>query len=194
MKQYDTGLIIGRFQHFHLGHQALVGRALQLCDKVLILVGPSEEHGTYRDPYLVSTRIEVITTVYNDKSDAIIVKEIPNLMRKEDIMNQWGNYVLGKANSYLHQMPSLIVYGDDEYRSKWFQEEDLKGIAQLVIPRSKIPISATLLREALVRDDFGYWSKFVDKKIYGMYHRLREELLTTESYQEMYQNILNGNL
>lgn len=39
MKPYDTGLICGRFQTFHKGHERLVESGLLLCDRLLILIG-----------------------------------------------------------------------------------------------------------------------------------------------------------
>lgn len=46
MKPYDTCLICGRFQTFHIGHESLVETGLKLCDRVLILVGSAQECGT----------------------------------------------------------------------------------------------------------------------------------------------------
>lgn len=42
MKPYDIGLVVGRFQHFHIGHRSLVENAYKLCDRVLILVGSAK--------------------------------------------------------------------------------------------------------------------------------------------------------
>lgn len=43
MKPYDVGLICGRFQTFHKGHESLVETGLKLCDRVLILIGSAQE-------------------------------------------------------------------------------------------------------------------------------------------------------
>ena len=39
MKPYDVGHIVGRFQHFHVGHRSLVENVYKLCYIVPILVG-----------------------------------------------------------------------------------------------------------------------------------------------------------
>ena len=193
MKPYDVGLIVGRFQHFHIGHKSLVENAYKLCDRVLILVGSAQESGTLRNPYLPSTRIDVIREIYGRDNDILQVKELNDLTDENDITPDWGRYVLKNVKTHIRKAPSLMVYGNDEFRSKWFAPEDIEDTAELVIPRSKIPISATLLREALVKDNFEYWSKFVDEKTHKMYDRLRRELLATDPYREMYENILNAN-
>lgn len=191
MKPYDIGLIVGRFQHFHIGHKSLVENAYKLCDRVLILVGSSQEAGTLRNPYLPSTRIDVIREIYGKDNDALIVKELPDLTNENDITTDWGKYVLKNVKTHIRKAPSLMVYGNDEFRSKWFAPEDILDTAELVIPRSRIPISATMLREAMVKDDFEYWSKFVDEKTHKMYDRLRRELLSTDPYRELYDSMLS---
>ena len=41
MKKYKIGLVIGRFQPFHKGHQYLIDRALEIAEKIVIAVGSS---------------------------------------------------------------------------------------------------------------------------------------------------------
>ena len=192
MKPYDVGLIVGRFQHFHIGHKSLVENAYKLCDRVLILVGSAQESGTLRNPYLPSTRIDVIREIFGVDNNNLIVKELNDLTNENDINADWGRYVLKYVKKYIRKAPSLMVYGNDEFRSKWFDPNDITDTAELVIPRSRIPISATKLREALVKDDFEYWSKFVDDKTHKMYDRLRCELLATEPYREIYEKMIRG--
>ena len=45
MKPYDVGLVCGRFQTFHKGHEKLVDTGLLLCDRLLILIGSAQESG-----------------------------------------------------------------------------------------------------------------------------------------------------
>jgi nicotinamide-nucleotide adenylyltransferase len=191
-KPYDVGLVVGRFQHFHNGHRSLVKNAYNLCDRVLILVGSSQEFGTFRNPYPPSTRIDVIREIYGRDNDNLIVTELADLTDENDITPDWGKYVLENVRSHIRKAPSLMVYGNDEFRSRWFAPEDIVDTAELVIPRSKLPISATMLRESLVKDDFAYWSKFVDDKTHKMYDRLRRDLLAVPEYKEMYENMLRG--
>ena len=49
-KPYDVGLIVGRFQTLHKGHEKLIETGLMLCDRLLILIGSSQECGTERNP------------------------------------------------------------------------------------------------------------------------------------------------
>lgn len=77
-KPYDVGAICGRFQTFHIGHESLVDTALKLCDRVLILVGSSQECGTERNPLNIDTRIRMLRAIYGDDG-SIIIKGISDL-------------------------------------------------------------------------------------------------------------------
>ena len=63
-KQYDYISFIGRFEPFHLGHQEVVNRALQLADKVIILVGSSFQPRTIKNPFTFEERKQMILDSY----------------------------------------------------------------------------------------------------------------------------------
>ena len=185
---YDSGLIVGRFQTFHKGHQSLVDAGLQLCDRVLILIGSAQESGTERNPYNISTRIDVIRSVYADNS-RVSVYALPDLTNENDITEEWGRYVLGQVDRYLYKAPELMIYGNDEARSRWFNVNDIKDSAEFIIPRSRLPISATMLREMMVKDE-REWMKWVNPKLHKMYDRLRAELMEVPYYKELQKTFL----
>jgi len=188
MKPYDIGLIVGRFQHFHRGHESLVETALILCDRLLILVGSAQESGTRRNPFGISTRINLIREIYNQPN--VIIKALPNLSHEDDITSDWGRYVLKHVDDYFYKIPELMIYGNDESRSRWFDLEDIKDTLEVIVPRSKLPISATILRELLVNNQRREWMKWVHPRLHKFYDEIRTELLTTMYYQDIYQKIL----
>jgi len=53
LKKYDIGLLVGRFNVFHIGHKSLADLALTMCNKLLIFVGSAQEKGTLRNPFCV---------------------------------------------------------------------------------------------------------------------------------------------
>lgn len=173
---YDSGLIVGRFQTFHKGHQSLVTTALNLCDRVLILVGSSQESGTMRNPFNIATRINIIRNVYPNEP-RIHIYGLADLTNEDDITHDWGRYLLKNVDAYLFKAPELMIYGNDEARSKWFDPEDIKDTAEFIMPRSRLPISATMLRKLMIDDNRREWMKWVDPKMHKMYDMLRAELM-----------------
>lgn len=185
LKPYDCGLICGRFQTFHIGHESLVETGLKLCDRVLILVGSSQESGTERNPYDVATRMDMLRAIYGNDSDVIMMHGLTDLTDENDIRPEWGRYLLDAVDRYLYKAPELMIYGNDESRSRWFDPEDIRDTSEFIVNRGRIPISATMVREAMVFDRRKEWMSMVNPKLHKMYNRLREELMSVSFYQDM---------
>lgn len=188
-KPYDIGVICGRFQIFHIGHESLVDTGLKLCDRMLILVGSSQECGTRRNPLNIATRIKMLREIYGD-SPNIIIKGIADLSTEDDISPEWGRYFLDNVDRYIYKKPELMIYGNDESRSKWFNSEDIKEITEVIVNRGKIPISATEVRELMVKDDRREWQKWVNPKLHKMYDEIRTELMSVSFYVELKENLI----
>lgn len=180
MKSYDMAMICGRFQHFHIGHESLVETALKLCDRVLIFVGSAQEIGTKRNPFDTQTRIEMIKEIYGS---SVIIKPLNDLTNEEDITTDWGKFVLHNCERVTFKKPEVMIYGNDESRSLWFAQEDIKDITEVIVNRGKVDISATKIRQMLVDDDRKEWMQWVNPKLHKHYDRLRAELLQVECYK-----------
>lgn len=182
-KAYDTGLLVGRFQTFHKGHQKLVETGLMLCDRLLVLIGSSQECGTERNPLNINTRTEMLRTVY--PTERVMIYSIPDLSNENDIRPEWGDYLMQAVDRYIYKAPELMIYGNDNSRSKWFSKDAIINTSEFIVNRGAIPISATMLRKLMVKNDRKEWMKWVDPKLHKMYDRLRNELMTVPFYQQM---------
>lgn len=91
--------------------------------------------------------------------------------------------------AWIAKAPELMIYGNDEARSRWFDTEDIKDTSEFIINRGSLPISATMLRELMVRDDRKGWMKWVDPRLHKMYDRLHGELMTVPFYQQMTRDL-----
>jgi bifunctional NMN adenylyltransferase/nudix hydrolase len=83
--KYDYLVFIGRFQPLHNGHVRVIERALELAQKVIILVGSSYGPRTLRNPWTFEERRDVITRTFSegpwkDRGPAIHRIEIMPLM------------------------------------------------------------------------------------------------------------------
>lgn len=188
LKPYDCGLICGRFQTFHIGHESLVETGLKLCDRVLILVGSAQESGTERNPYDLATRMDMLKAIYGE-GERIIMHGLADLTNENDIRPEWGRYLLDNVDRYLYKAPELMIYGNDESRSRWFDPEDIRDTSEFIVNRGRIPISATMVREAMVFDERKKWMSMVNPRLHKMYGRLREELMSVPFYQEMFRSL-----
>lgn len=183
MKPYDTGLICGRFQTFHKGHERLVDTGVMLCDRLLILIGSAQECGTERNPLNINTRTRMLKEVYGDNPN-IMIYGLSDMTNENDIRPEWGRYLLDNVDRYIYKNPDVMIYGNDESRSNWFDKKDLKNTTELIINRSELPISATMLRQLMVEDNRKEWMKWVNPRLHKMYDELRKELMTIKYYQQ----------
>ena len=75
-----------------------------------------------------------------------------------------------------------MISGNDEERNRWFAQEDIVDMSQLIVNRGRIPISATQVRQFMVDDNRKEWMKWVNPKLHKMYDELRNELMTVPFY------------
>lgn len=183
-KPYDVGLICGRFQTFHKGHEKLVETGLLLCDRLLILIGSAQECGTERNPLNISTRTKIIKEVYGN-DPKIMIYGLSDMTNENDICPEWGKYLLNNVDRYIYKNPELMIYGNDESRSGWFDKRDLKYTTELILNRNDLPISATMVREYMARDERKKWMECVNPKLHKMYDEIRSELMSIEFYQNI---------
>ena len=72
---YNLAVFIGRFQPFHLGHQAIIDEALNIADRVLILIGSAFEPRSLRNPWFFDEREAMIRSCYTPEENARILCE-----------------------------------------------------------------------------------------------------------------------
>lgn len=183
MKPYDVGLICGRFQTFHKGHEKLVDTGLMLCDRLLILIGSAQECGTERNPLNINTRTKMLKEIYGDNPN-IMIYGLADMTDEDDIRPEWGKYLLDNVDRYIYKNPEVMIYGNDESRSQWFDKKDLVNTTELIINRAELPISATMLRQLMVADSRKEWMKWVNPKLHKMYDELRRELMSVDFYKD----------
>ncbi len=177
-KPYRLGILVGRFQTLHSGHTDMINRAIELCDKVGIFVGSSNESGTSKNPFSYETREDMLKTVFGNE---VFAFPLPDIGVGNN--STWGDYVLKNVVDRFGEMPDLLVSGKEARRVSWFDSVDGASIAELYIPKT-IEISATEMRDFLINDDCESWKKYTDSKLWGKYEKLRQEVLLSKDNSE----------
>ena len=142
MKKYKLGLVLGRFQIFHKGHELIINNALANCENVLLFIGSSDKSNTYDNPFNYFFRSSVIKNVYDNKN--LLIAPLPDLGVGD--VPLWGNYVINSAKE-LVGMPDCIIYGIEDKCEHWYK--DYKDLAFIKVNRSEIDISSTKLKEII---------------------------------------------
>lgn len=77
-KEYDLLVFMGRFQPFHLGHQAVIDEALKKAEQVLVIIGSSDGPRSLRNPFTYEEREAMITEVYGERHPKISFGSVPD--------------------------------------------------------------------------------------------------------------------
>lgn len=123
-KKYDYGIVIGRFQPFHLAHQSLIQHAISLSEKVIVILGSARSASEVKNPFTPAMREEIIRACFPKENlefcavrdypynDHVWTTEIQNVVNKivEDDGDDNGKIaVVGffkdRSSYYLNMFP-----------------------------------------------------------------------------------------
>jgi len=171
MKEFKRGLILGRFQTLHKGHEYIIDKALEICDEVLVFIGSSDKSNTIENPYDYETRKAMLEVLYGDR---IIIAPLPDLGVGN--VPRWGEYVLENAEK-VNGFPDCIVHGIEAKCDTWFTEEVRKKITFIKVDRGDIKIDASTLREYMYNNEYDKWKEYINPLLHKYYSMLRIELM-----------------
>ncbi len=75
-KKYDFGIVIGRFQPFHLAHQDLIKHSLHLAEKVIIILGSARSAPDVKNPFTPAMREEIIRACFPKDAERLIFRAV----------------------------------------------------------------------------------------------------------------------
>ena len=172
-KTFRLGILIGRFQTLHLGHEDMIRRAFSLCERVAVFVGSSQESGTAKNPYSFEMRRDVLRAVFGEKLE---VYPLPDI----GVGNcpAWGEYVLGQVVAACGEAPDLVVTGKEEARKDWFPGPDGRGVCELVVPKT-VDICASTLRGYLLEGEEDKWRAYTNPALWDRFDEMRSLVIAS---------------
>lgn len=76
MKHYDYTVFIGRFQPPHRGHLETIRKALEISDKLIVVLGSSNAAQNIKNPFTDAQRAHMILSAFPEDSDRIIIEHV----------------------------------------------------------------------------------------------------------------------
>ena len=136
-----NGLLIGRFQPFHLGHLEALRFALSKVDKLWIGIGSSNKSSEKNNPFTADERKEMIlSSLDNSISNRIKIFFIPDLENHEKWIENIDMIV-----------PDFdVVFTNDELTQSLYSKRGKKVIQ--VPYKDREVLSGTNVRNVIVRD------------------------------------------
>jgi nicotinamide-nucleotide adenylyltransferase len=136
-----NGLLIGRFQPFHLGHLEAFRFALSKVDKLWIGIGSSNKPAEKKNPFSAEERKEMILSSIDDLiKNRIQIFLIPDFENHEKWIEEIDTIV-----------PEFdIVFTNDELTKSLYSNRGKKTIE--VIFKDREILSGTNIREKIIHD------------------------------------------
>jgi len=144
------GLMMGRFQPFHLGHLNLVKQILLECEEIIIAITSSQFNYLEKDPFTAGERIEMI---HNSLKDSEIDMSRCFVLAIENQFNiaTWASYLKTTLPHFDK------VYSGNEYVSMLLADSGIKVVPPKFLNRSLY--NATKIRAMMVSGE--KWDDFV---------------------------------
>jgi len=164
-KRYKRVVLIGRFQPVHRGHLANFLQALDIADKVIILVGSSFQPQTPKNPFTFDERSDMIDecifegiSAYSDRVNDVSIYPLRDFKYSN---NSWISEVqhLVKVDSPDIADSDIAIMGYDKDETSWYNHAfpewpfvHLKGFVEF----GSNPIDATKIRELYFEGHLDY--------------------------------------
>lgn len=148
------GVILARFQPVHNGHLALIKKALNENERVLLLVGSADKLNE-RNPIPLQIRVDMLVEALKDLNlmENIIVRPLDDLSTENDNSIEWGFYLYSSIVDVIEQSSFNLYYSDGyEIITTWFPGFLLRNYVSLtLLARRTVEegISATMVRSLI---------------------------------------------
>ena len=136
-----NGLLIGRFQPFHLGHLEALQFALSKVDKLWVGLGSSNKPVEKNNPFTAEQRKEMILSSIDDSmKERISIYFIPDL----DNHMRW----IEKIDTIVPKFG--IIFSNDELTKHLYSKRDIKVESIPFLNRESL--SGTNIRDLIISD------------------------------------------
>ncbi len=134
----QTGLYIGRFQPFHLGHLSAIKQALKEVDQLIIGIGSSQYHREANNPFTAEERQTMIkkTLKAEEIEDHCQIFLIPDIHNDE----KWVAHVKSIVPPF-----EMVIVGNEGIVKTLFEKAD----TPVIQVKREYDISATEIRERM---------------------------------------------
>jgi len=110
------GLYIGRFQPYHLGHQAVLHKIAEEVDEIVVVIGSAQESHTPDNPFTAGERVEMICSALEDLRGRCYVIPLQDIKRNA----VWVSHLLAMVP------PFQAVYSNNHLVAQLFSEAGIE--------------------------------------------------------------------
>src|SRR2546425_10887999 len=149
-----TGLYVGRFQPFHLGHLDAIRHILGQLDDLVIVVGSAQHSHTLENPFTAGERITMIRLALQEANISLekyVIVPLPDW----DIHKVWVAHLLSQTPAF------QVAYTNEPLTGRLLKEAGIKVEHIPFYHRDKF--TATEVRRRLLAGE--NWEELVPKSV-----------------------------
>lgn len=152
MKKYSLLAYLGRFQPFHKGHESVVKKALAISERVLIIIGSTNQARSIKNPWSYAERVEMIRGALSPSDAArVVFHPVPDRLYDEPRWIASVRHAVEAHQDVGNKKPvSLIGHSKDE--TSYYLKSFPRFSPHVEIPMEST-INATDIRESYFRDE-----------------------------------------
>ncbi|MGJ0393482.1 MAG: bifunctional nicotinamide-nucleotide adenylyltransferase/Nudix hydroxylase [Methylocystis sp.] len=178
MMRYDLAVFIGRFEPFHLGHLAILQRALALSARVVVLVGSAEAPRNAKNPWSFSERVVMIQAALGKDASRVTALPLRDHLYNE---NAWLAEAQAQVASVAGESKTIALFGFSKDASSYY----LKAFPQWeLVDAASVPLlSATELRRLLFSEEPGAL-RLIEANVPAPVFEVIDAFRKTEAYRQ----------
>ncbi|MGY5150193.1 MAG: nicotinamide-nucleotide adenylyltransferase [Candidatus Nitrosopumilus sp. bin_68KS] len=151
------GLMMGRFQPFHLGHLDLANQILDECDELIIAITSGQFNYLEKDPFTAGERIEMIHNSLKESSLDLTRCFVVSIENQFNVAT-WASY-LKSALPHFDK-----VFSGNDYVSMLLADSGIDVVTPKFLDRTQY--NATRIRSMIISDET--WKDFVPNAVYDL--------------------------
>lgn len=155
-----VGVFVGRLCPIHSGHQKTIDQMIKDVgeENCLIVLGSVGQKATFRVLFSYFQRKKWVQEIYKNNVKIVGIPDFPG------DNNSWFELLLDLVESVFVEgnvVPNIVFYGGSHKDVEIFHN---KGYKTEIVDRSKVPVSATVIRDMMLRGM--NVSDFLDERIH----------------------------
>ncbi len=164
-KKYDFGIVIGRFQPFHLTHQKLIEHSLNLAEKIIVILGSARSAPDVKNPFTPQMREEIIRACFPNENERLIFRAVRDYPYNDHVWTAEIQNIVGEIveeNQTEHAKIAVVGFFKDKssYYLNLFPQWNFEEF--YTADKKLLSISATKVRESFFTEN-DVWRELVPK-------------------------------
>lgn len=196
--KYKLAVFIGRFQPIHEGHISIINDALRIAEKVIILIGSSNQSRTIKNPFTFAERKDMIDYVYFSESRRIICEPLEDNLYNDQAWTVDVQNIVYKHAPIDAKESDIVLVGHEKDETSYY----IRMFPQWKLHTSKL---TTVLHSSEIRNiyfsnnpNLNYLVNVVPQSVIGFmncfkdrqeYKLLVEEKQFIDKYKEQYSSL-----